>query len=181
MQSGIIDYYTLLNVARNATAEDIKKAFRSMALKFHPDKNPGDDAAEEKFKEISRAYEVLGDSDKRMLYDRTGHTAFDSLYGSGNMQGGGGCGGGRGCGCGRRRGGGMWRHMMQNMAIHEIPVTPEEAVRGVEIFIRPEHAGNESAFEVRLPGNLQNGDIIRCVNGADGDEIFIRIVVTDER
>jgi molecular chaperone DnaJ len=70
------DYYEVLGVARNATADDIKKAYRKLAVKFHPDKNPGDPHAEEKFKELGEAYEVLMDDNKRAAYDRYGHAAF---------------------------------------------------------------------------------------------------------
>jgi molecular chaperone DnaJ len=60
------DFYEILNVSKNASKEDIKKAYRQQALKYHPDKNPGDDSAEEKFKEAAEAYEVLSDDDKRV-------------------------------------------------------------------------------------------------------------------
>ena len=70
------DYYELLGVARDASPEDLKKAYRRMAVKYHPDKNPGDVSAEEKFKQISEAYEVLSDPKKREQYDRFGHRAF---------------------------------------------------------------------------------------------------------
>ncbi|NLJ06853.1 MAG: molecular chaperone DnaJ [Sphingobacteriales bacterium] len=70
------DYYEILGVSRNATAEEIKKAYRQMALKYHPDKNPGNKEAEEKFKEAAEAYEILSDPDKRAKYDRFGHQAF---------------------------------------------------------------------------------------------------------
>ena len=67
------DYYEILGVAKTADADEIKSAYRKLALKYHPDKNPGDKAAEEKFKEAAEAYEVLGDADKRAAYDRHGH------------------------------------------------------------------------------------------------------------
>ena len=70
------DYYELLGVSRNASADEIKKAYRKKAIQFHPDKNPDDSTAEEKFKEISEAYEVLKDSEKKAAYDQFGHTAF---------------------------------------------------------------------------------------------------------
>ena len=78
------DYYEVLSVSREATEEEIKRAYRKLAVKFHPDKNPGDHTAEEKFKELGEAYDVLMDADKRAAYDRYGHAAF--------AQGGGGFG-----------------------------------------------------------------------------------------
>lgn len=71
------DYYTTLGVARDAGAEDLKKAYRKLAMQFHPDRNPGDKQAEAKFKEASEAYEVLKDDQKRAAYDRFGHAAFE--------------------------------------------------------------------------------------------------------
>jgi len=72
------DYYAILGVPRNATQEEIKRAYRRLALKYHPDKNPGDKEAEEKFKEISEAYEVLSDPEKRAIYDSYGYSGLRS-------------------------------------------------------------------------------------------------------
>ena len=67
------DYYEILEVDRNATAEEIKKSYRKIAIKYHPDKNPDDKASEDKFKEAAEAYEILGNQEKRSRYDRFGH------------------------------------------------------------------------------------------------------------
>src|SRR5260370_8687624 len=71
------DYYEILGVARGCNAEDLKTAYRKLAMECHPDRNPGDHAAEHKFKELSEAYEVLKDPDKRAAYERFGHAAFE--------------------------------------------------------------------------------------------------------
>ena len=102
------DYYEVLSVERTASADDIKRAYRRMALKYHPDKNPGDAAAEKSFKECAEAYEVLSDQDKRSRYDQYGHkglsgagmhdfshmgfddifSMFDDIFGGGGFGGG---------------------------------------------------------------------------------------------
>jgi len=76
------DYYEILGIDRNATDEEIKKAFRKLAFKYHPDHNRGDGATD-KFKEINEAYEVLSDLDKRAAYDRFGHGGAEGLFGQG--------------------------------------------------------------------------------------------------
>ena len=87
------DYYEVLGVEKGASAEEIKKAYRKSAMKYHPDRNPGDKEAEEKFKELGEAYEVLSDDDKRARYDQFGFAGVDPNYGAGQ---GGGYGGGFG-------------------------------------------------------------------------------------
>ena len=79
------DYYEVLGVGKNASAEEIKKAYRKMAIKFHPDKNPGDETAEEKFKEAAEAYDVLSSPDKRQRYDQFGHEGMGAGNGFSGM------------------------------------------------------------------------------------------------
>jgi len=124
------DYYTTLGVARDASADDLKKAYRKLAMKYHPDRNPGDTAAEAKFKEATEAYDILKDDQKRAAYDRFGHAAFEQggggpggFSGGFDFSGAGDLGGifdqmfgefmGRGNGRGRTRGGGDIRQQVE--------------------------------------------------------------------
>lgn len=77
------DYYDILGVSRNASDDEIKKAYRKLAIKYHPDKNPGDKEAEAKFKEISEAHEILSDKQKRACYDQFGHAGVGGNAGGG--------------------------------------------------------------------------------------------------
>src|SRR5438132_12155911 len=81
------DYYEVWGIGRNAGDEEIKKAYRRQAIQFHPDRNPGNKQAEEKFKELNEAYQVLSDPEKRNQYDRFGHAAFQGPQGAGGFGG----------------------------------------------------------------------------------------------
>ena len=83
------DYYNLLGVSRDASEQELKRAYKKLAMKYHPDRNQGDKNAEKKFKEVSEAYEVLSDQNKRQAYDQFGHEGLDQRFGQGGgFQGG---------------------------------------------------------------------------------------------
>ena len=95
MSSTKRDYYDVLGISRDADAAAIKRAYRKLAKKYHPDSNPGDKTAEQMFKDVNEAYAVLSDPKKKKLYDQFGHAAFDETagYGQGAGAGAGGFGG----------------------------------------------------------------------------------------
>ena len=82
------DYYEVLGLSKGASSDEIKKAYRKLAVKYHPDKNPDDNASEEEFKEIGEAYEALSDPEKKSAYDQFGHAAFNSRAKAGRGGGG---------------------------------------------------------------------------------------------
>ena len=90
------DYYEVLGINKGASADEIKSAFHKMAMKYHPDRNPGDASAEEKFKEVNEAYSILSDPDKKAKYDRFGFAGVDPSYGAGDGSGFSGFGGSSG-------------------------------------------------------------------------------------
>ena len=137
------DYYEILSVAKSADAKEIKRAYRKLAMKYHPDRNPDDKEAEAKFKEATEAYEILSDDQKRGAYDQFGHAGVDGSAGQGGFGGGGqgnfsdifgdvfgdifGGGGGRGGRGGPQRGSDLK---------YNLELSLEQAVKGAEVKIR---------------------------------------------
>lgn len=132
-------YYEILEVTRTASAGEIKKAYRKLAMKFHPDRNPDDKTAEDKFKEASEAYEILSDAQKRQAYDQFGHAGVDGSAGQGGF-GGGGFGGGFsdifGDIFGGGFGGGQRGPQPGEDLQYELEVSLEDAVSGTTVDIR---------------------------------------------
>jgi molecular chaperone DnaJ len=137
------DYYETLEVAKDASEREIKKAYKRLAMKYHPDRNKGDKAKEETFKEIKEAYEILNDDQKRAAYDQYGHAAFEQ-----GGHGGGGFGGGQDFGDafgdifgdifggGRRGGGGQSRQRRGSDLRYNLEMSLEDAVKGKSVEIK---------------------------------------------
>ena len=200
------DYYQVLGLKKGATAEEIKKAYRKLAVKYHPDKNPGNKEAEDRFKEINEAYAVLSDPQKKQQYDQFGSAGFHQRYSQedifrgfdvgdlfkefgfstddifGRMFGGGGGGsfqqrGGFGFG-GRRKG--------EDFAM-DLPVTFREAYAGCEKRVAFRRNGVREELSVKVPAGVDTGARLR-VPGKGGDgagggqagDLFLNVKVTPD-
>lgn len=182
------DYYTILGVKRDASDKDIKQAYRRLARKYHPDVNPGDTAAEQKFKEASEAYNVLGAPDSRKKYDQFGHQAFSGgfdpfatggrgayNFSSGNLRDLFGNAGGTGGGGFADSFGSIFEDLFggsQARQTHEtapdldieqhVDIRFEDAVRGTTIQLRvPRAHGATDRIQVRIPPGVDTGSRIR--------------------
>ena len=195
------DYYESLGITKSATPEEIKKAFRKLAVQYHPDRNQGDQKAEEKFKEINEAYAVLSDPEKKKQYDTFGSTGFHQQYSQEDIFKGFdfssvfkdmGVGGGddifsRLFGGGFRRQGGGFRgaHRKGADLDMEIEVSFREAALGAEKLIAFRKDGVREELKVRIPAGVDNGSRVRIAgkggagqNGAANGDLFLIMKVT---
>lgn len=202
------DYYDLLGVSRGATVDELKKSYRRLAKKYHPDVNKGDKGAEEKFKEISQAYDVLSDADKRRKYDQFGQWAEQGGF---NPRQGfrtytwttGGPGGGVdfeefqrqsgfdlgdlfgdvfGMG-GVSRGRGRRRPEPQGHDVQStLEISFEEAVLGTERSIGLDRRGRSERLKVKIPAGIKDGGKIRLTGkGEGGGDLYLKVNVLPHR
>lgn len=195
------DYYEILGVARDAGQEEIKHAYRHLALRFHPDTNAGSAETADRFNEISEAYAVLGDPDKRGSYDVFGHarlggrpsgSSFDAFSRAMQAQGRFGCKGrrmgggfGRG-GCGMRKPffPGLRRSGTRPAArvVTDLPLTPQEALAGSEKEISITFGSATEQLLVKTPAGLKGGEmlLLKCENMARiRQDICLRVTLVD--
>ena len=183
------DYYNILGVDRDATQEEIKKAYRKLALKYHPDRNPEDKLAEERFKEVGEAYAVLSDQGQKGMYDRFGSAQFrqmrrpEDIFRAFNSKGffwEFGVGGGdeiprmffhgpRGRGCGRRKGGFYRRGFFHDYSAdlwgddrvtRDIFLSPMEALRGTEKELQIRRGLQSERLRIKIPPGVKNGTLL---------------------
>jgi curved DNA-binding protein len=199
------DYYNILGVERSASESDIKKAYRKLARKYHPDINPGDKSAEARFKEINEAYEVLSDKEKREKYDRFGRDwqryqqngdagGFDwGAYGGGNQ--GAGFGGDMsdffetlfgGAGGRTSRGGGFSMRLDGQDVEHQVDISLEEAFSGTQRTVQFSNPnGSPRTITVKIPAGVDTGSKIRVagegspgLNGGRKGDLILVVRVT---
>ena len=166
------DYYNILGVNKSASESEIKKAYRKQAIKYHPDKNPGDKTAEDKFKKAAQAYEVLGNREKRSKYDQFGHAAFDGSggFGAGGMNMDdifsqfGDIFGGAFSGFGGFGGGGQRRSKGSNLRIR-VNLELKEIVNGVDKKIKVKRKVRAQGVSYKTCSNCNgNGQVMRITN-----------------
>jgi curved DNA-binding protein len=199
------DYYKSLGVGKEASANDIKKAYRKLAMKYHPDHTKGDKAAEEKFKKITEAYAVLSDPEKRKQYDTYGSADFQQRFSQEDIFrnfdfsdilkefgfGGGGFGsggdhrfsfGGSPFGGGRRQ-----RAVKGTDLVYELPVTLYEVATGSTKAVAFEHEGRRENISIKIPKGMQDGKRLRVPGkgapspyGGPAGDLYVKIKVLED-
>ncbi len=203
------DYYKALGVNKNATGDEIKKAYRKLAMKYHPDHTKGDKSAEEKFKQISEAYAVLSDKEKRKQYDEFGATGFHQRYSQEDIFrgfdfadilkefgfGGAGFAGGRGKNTRFSFGSGgpfgaYQRQQAQTKGsdlVYELPLTLQEIATGATKTVSFQHKGRSEKITVKIPKGMISGKKLRLAGKGEPDpyggrpgDLFILSTVLDD-
>lgn len=204
------DYYKILGVGKTATDDEIKKAYRKLAMKYHPDHAKGDKAAEEKFKQVSEAYAVLSDKEKRQQYDTFGSTGFQQRYSQEDILRGfnfddilRGFGfGGTGYSSGRRGGGrkfsfgggtpfgnfaGQDTPLKGSDLVYELPLTLQEVAMGASKQVSFQHGPQSENLTVKIPKGLINGKKLRIAGkgesgpyGGPAGDLYIKAKILDD-
>jgi hypothetical protein len=171
------DYYYILKLTRDASASEIKSAYRKLALEYHPDHHQEDPGAEEKFKNISEAYSVLGDEQKRKEYDlmHNPHSTMSDVYEhfEHNMRWNGGC-----------KRSNLFRRstvlIVNPGQAYEFILTPQEARHGTERLVLVTIGRKRQGYRVRIPGGVNHGTQIKAILGGDENSyIFVRITISE--
>jgi DnaJ-class molecular chaperone len=196
------DLYIILEISSKASADEIKKSYRRLALKYHPDTHNGGDGDEERFKEISEAYSILGDPNKRKAYDLNGYMLFDGSYkargpngfrtnrpqkgpcGSSHCRGGGlgACFSSKGGGWGRAYRHAFPRYQYEKGAVYDIPLTSHEALMGTEKVVNIRQGSSTGVLKIKTQSNLKDGDFLIMKYGnpwQKGQDVYLRVRVID--
>jgi curved DNA-binding protein len=202
------DYYQMLGVAKTASDEEIKKSYRKLAMKYHPDKTKGDKAAEEKFKQISEAYAVLSDKEKRQQYDTFGSAGFQQRYSQEDIFknfdfsdifrdigfGGARFSSGRKGGVRFSFGGGQpFGHFGQQEVaakgsdlVYELPLTIEEIINGAQKTLSFQHGDRQETLTVKIPKGMVPGKKVRLsgkgdpgYSGGPAGDLFIKSILME--
>ena len=196
------DYYKILGVERKASADEIRKAYRKLAMQYHPDKNPGDKKAEDKFKEINEAYQVLSDEQKRARYDQLGSAYSDFRTGGGrpgdfqwnDWSGARGAGGGVNTDDPFNGGGfsdffrTIFGEAMRSSARNQSSQQPQGYQQEVDIAFQEAFEGttrqlqtNGRKLQVRIPAGVKTGSKVRVAGaGPEGLDLYLIVNITDE-